>query len=62
MGVLSLVWTNLMQLEPDRTRRRCGSDEVPSSWPAMHERLIAAVEGAMTHLNNGARGRPSTDR
>jgi hypothetical protein len=50
-GALSLVWTDLMELDPDRMRRAHGTDELPTAWPAVRRQLIAAVERARAQLD-----------
>jgi hypothetical protein len=50
-GALSLVWTDLTELDPDRMRRAYGTDELPAAWPAVRKQLIAAVERALAQLD-----------
>ena len=50
-GALSLVWTDLMELDPDRMRRAYGTNEMPTAWPAVRRQLIAAVERALAQLD-----------
>jgi hypothetical protein len=50
-GALSLVWTDLMELDPDRIRRAYGTNELPTAWPAVRTQLIAAVERALAQLD-----------
>ena len=50
-GALSFVWTELMELDPDRMRRAYGTDELPAAWPAVRKQLIAAVERALAQLD-----------
>ena len=50
-GALSLVWTDLMELDPDRMRRAYGTDEMPTAWPAVRRQIIAAVERALAQLD-----------
>jgi hypothetical protein len=50
-GTLSLVWTELMELDPDRMRRAYGTNEMPTAWPAVRRQLIAAVERALAQLD-----------
>ena len=50
-GTLSLVWTDLMELDPDRMCRGYGTNELPTAWPAVRRQLIAAVERALAQLD-----------
>jgi len=53
-AALSLVWADLMELDPDRMRRAYGSDDLPAAWPAVRRELIAAVERALLQPHRGA--------
>jgi hypothetical protein len=50
-GALSLVWTDLMELDPDRMRRAYGTNDLPTAWPAVRRQLIAAIERALAQLD-----------
>lgn len=50
-GAHSLVWTDLMELDPDRMRRAYGTDELPGAWPAARKQLIAAVDRVLAQLD-----------
>ena len=50
-GVLSIVWADLIELDPERLKRAHGAHDLPEAWPAAQRRLIAAVEEALAELN-----------
>lgn len=51
-AALSLVWADLMELDPGHMRRAYGSDDLPEAWPAARGELIAAVERALAQLDD----------
>jgi hypothetical protein len=64
-GALSPVWTDLMELDPDRMRRADGTDELPTAWPAAPKQRVAAVDRALAQLDAKAaqpRGLAAPDR
>ena len=49
-GVLSIVWADLIELDPARLQRAYGAHDLPEAWPAAQRHLIAAVEEALAEL------------
>jgi hypothetical protein len=52
---LILVWTDLMELDPEPMRRAYGTNDLPAAWPAVRKELIAAIEQAWPNSTRRSR-------
>jgi len=49
-GLLSIMWSDLIDLEPDRLRSRWGMHDLPPAWAEEQARVFTVVESARTWL------------
>jgi hypothetical protein len=49
-GLLSVMWTDLIDLEPEKLRARWGMEDLPPAWVEEQAEQIAAVESALSQL------------
>lgn len=57
-AVLSLLWSDLVEIEPERLVRAWGACDPPDEWQKLHAGLLGAVRSAQTAVDRRAvRGR-----
>jgi hypothetical protein len=49
-GLLSVMWSDLIDLEPDKLRSRWAMHDLPPAWGEQQAQLCAAVESARNRL------------
>jgi hypothetical protein len=49
-GLLSVMWSDLIDLGPDKLRSRWGMHDLPPAWAEQQARQIGAVESARNRL------------
>jgi hypothetical protein len=49
-GSLSVLWSDLMEIEPERLKQQWGLVDIPETWSDLHCRMIAAVELALKEV------------
>jgi hypothetical protein len=57
-AILSLLWSDLVEIEPERLVRAWGAHDLPDDWQKLHAGLLGAVRSAQTAVDRRAvRGR-----
>lgn len=49
-GELSVLWADVVEIEPSRLQRHWGHRDIPDAWPEAHRRLLEAVDEAQRRL------------
>jgi len=49
-SLLSILWSDLVDIEPERLRRAWGLDDLPDEWTELHTRLLAGIQEARARL------------
>jgi hypothetical protein len=53
-AILSLLWADLVEIEPERLRRACGAHDLPDDWQKLHAGLLGAVRSAQRAVDRRA--------
>jgi hypothetical protein len=53
-AILSLMWADLVEIEPERLVRAWGAHDLPDEWQKLHARLLGAVRSAQTAVDRRA--------
>lgn len=53
-AILSLLWADLVEIEPQRLVRAWGASDLPDDWAKLHARLLGAVRSAQTAVDRRA--------
>ena len=53
-AILSLLWADLVEIEPARLVRAWGARDLPDDWQKLHAGLLGAVRSAQRAVDRGA--------
>jgi hypothetical protein len=55
-ATLTILWSDLVELEPARLVLAWGAVDLPDAWAGLHQRLLVAVESARAAVDRSSGG------